>query len=61
MSGFVRGCVLLFEQYIGRFTVDSPEEFVVAKTGGDVGDRQVSLRLVSLLDWTCKEATGVCE
>jgi hypothetical protein len=53
--------MLLFEQYIGRFTADSPEEFVVAKTGGDVGDRQVSLRLVSLLDWTCNEATGVCK
>jgi len=28
-------------QYIARFTDDTTGEFLVAKTGGDVGERQV--------------------
>jgi len=33
---------MVSEQYIARFTDDSPPEFLVAKTGGDVGDRQLT-------------------
>eukprot|EP00802_Teleaulax_amphioxeia_P003480 Tamp_03483.p2 GENE.Tamp_03483~~Tamp_03483.p2 ORF type:complete len:387 (+),score=97.97 Tamp_03483:39-1163(+) len=32
---------MVSEQYIARFTDDTPGEFLVAKTGGDVGDRQL--------------------
>jgi hypothetical protein len=32
---------MVSEQYIARFTGDSPGEFVVAATGYDIGDRQL--------------------
>ena len=33
--------IFAYTQYIARFTDDSAPEFVVAKTGGDTGERQV--------------------
>jgi len=43
-AGLVTICLepnsMVAEQYIARFTDDSPAEFLVAKTGGDTGERQ---------------------